>query len=283
MKERFYFMSIIIAMFTLFSFVMAQQPEHLCCINTSQASWGVPISIKAEDVVFTRTFGGDPNATYGFDLGRDVADAPPGMTYYAYFEITEFPNYLGTDIRGLVSPYNTDIEWTIKIVNATGKTTTMNWDPANLPSEGTFTLEGTDTPVDMRSQNSVTFGEDKTLKIKYKLESTMVSPLSTATGIPDFYHLSQNYPNPFNPETTIEFQLPQTAEIILTIYDIQGHAVRQLVHATKSAGSYVVHWDGRVEMGQVVAAGTYFYRIEIIAQGAEQKSYVDVRKMIFMK
>ncbi len=133
--------------------------------------WLLPLTIVADTLRSTLTFGGDPAATAGYDAGLDVLAAPPGMTYYAYFEIAAFPNYLSTDLRGWLAPYKTDIDWSLKIVNATGKTTTISWDPAKLPiqpPEGTFMLEGLSAPVNMRTQNSVSFTGDKNLIIKYR-------------------------------------------------------------------------------------------------------------------
>jgi len=102
-------------------------------------------------------------------------------------------------------------------------------------------------------------------------------------SIPGKYRLSQNYPNPFNPETTIEYQLPQSAEVSLTIYNIQGKEVRRLVYETKSAGYHRTRWDGRDQFGQQLASGMYFYRIKAKALGKKELSFIDVKKMILMK
>ena len=50
--------------------------------------------------------------------------------------------------------------------------------------------------------------------------------------------LLQNYPNPFNPETWIPYQLATPADVTLTIYDIQGHVVRDLDLGHQRAGMY---------------------------------------------
>ncbi len=112
----------------------------------------------------------------------------------------------------------------------------------------------------------------------------LVTDVETASdNIPLGFALFENYPNPFNPETTIEYQLPQSAEVMLTIYDVQGHEVRRLVHGTKSAGYHSVQWDSRNELGKFVASGIYLYRIEVKSKVAGQRSYVNVKKMILMK
>ena len=131
------------------------------------STWSVPLNITGDGSSFTRTFGGDPGATDGYDSGLDVVAAPPGMTHYAYFGIPALPNYLETDIRAWVSPYDTDISWKLNVVNASGKTTTITWDPSNLPPEGKFTLEGPNWTLDMRTESSVSFSGNKVIVVKY--------------------------------------------------------------------------------------------------------------------
>jgi hypothetical protein len=76
------------------------------------------------------------------------------------------------------------------------------------------------------------------------------------------YKLYQNYPNPSNPTTTIQYQLPQGQNVRITIYDITGRKVKELVNEFRSAGEHIVQWDGKNQDGAVVANGTYIYRIE---------------------
>jgi mRNA-degrading endonuclease RelE of RelBE toxin-antitoxin system len=85
-----------------------------------------------------------------------------------------------------------------------------------------------------------------------------------------------NYPNPFNPETEIAYNLPQDSRVRLTIYNIQGQRVKQLVDEYQNAGSRGVIWDGRDETGVKVASGIYFYRIEAGAHSV-------TNRMVFLK
>jgi len=133
----------------------------------SGIEWTVPITISGNNVTLTRTFGGDASASDGFDPGLDVTAAPPGMTYYAYFELNVFPNYLETDIRKWISPYDTEINWILKIVNATGITSTLTWNNTSLPAPGGFTMTGGGINLDMRGQSSTTVTGSVTLNIKY--------------------------------------------------------------------------------------------------------------------
>jgi flagellar hook assembly protein FlgD len=74
--------------------------------------------------------------------------------------------------------------------------------------------------------------------------------------------LEQNYPNPFNPSTTIRYQLPKMAQVVLKIYNIFGQEVRALVNARQPPGANAVVWDGRDESGKEVSSGIYIYRLQ---------------------
>ena len=78
--------------------------------------------------------------------------------------------------------------------------------------------------------------------------------------------LLANYPNPFNPETWLPYQLSESADVTLTIYDIQGRVVRALDLGHQGAGMYhsrsrAAHWNGRNAQGESVASGIYFYTL----------------------
>jgi hypothetical protein len=91
------------------------------------------------------------------------------------------------------------------------------------------------------------------------VNSSHLSPNISPKG----YELYQNYPNPFNPTTTISFDVAESSNVRLTIYDSTGKEVRILTRETKSPGSYSVLWDGTNKAGQKIASGVYFYKLEI--------------------
>ncbi|MBD3401489.1 T9SS type A sorting domain-containing protein [candidate division GN15 bacterium] len=95
-------------------------------------------------------------------------------------------------------------------------------------------------------------------------------------NLPTHFALGQNYPNPFNPSTTIEFALPEAADVRITVYNVTGREVTTLVESSMPAGYHQVVWDGRDESGRGVASGVYLYRIE--AGG-----FSDSRKMLLLK
>ncbi len=99
--------------------------------------------------------------------------------------------------------------------------------------------------------------------------------------VPDLTRLLQNYPNPFNPETWIPFELNQDSEVSITIYDVAGYQVRQILVGFQSAGIYssrdkAAYWDGKTETGETVASGVYFYNITA-------GDYTQTRRMVILK
>lgn len=80
--------------------------------------------------------------------------------------------------------------------------------------------------------------------------------------VPTAFHLSQVYPNPFNPSTTINYDLPQTSVVHLTVFDLKGRVVRKLRDGvSESAGSRHAIWNGYNDQGRQVSSGVYVYRL----------------------
>ncbi len=85
------------------------------------------------------------------------------------------------------------------------------------------------------------------------------------------FNLFQNYPNPFNPVTTITYQIPERAKVILKVYDILGREVETLVEEIKEPGQYEIKFNGKN-----LVSGIYIYKI--IAG-----NFIETRKMILIK
>ena len=85
-----------------------------------------------------------------------------------------------------------------------------------------------------------------------------------------------NYPNPFNPVTTIIYHLIEDEFVKITIYDLLGNVVNTLVNKTVDSGYNSVQWNAKNTEGQSVAAGVYFYSIEV-------GNFRQTEKMILLK
>lgn len=70
------------------------------------------------------------------------------------------------------------------------------------------------------------------------------------------YKLFNNYPNPFNPSTTIKFELPENAHVMLVIYDVLGREVKTLVNDVLKPGAYEYQWNA-----SEYSSGVYFYKL----------------------
>ena len=70
-------------------------------------------------------------------------------------------------------------------------------------------------------------------------------------------------PNPFSPETRISFNLDKTAEVSLTLFDLQGQIVKQLTKGQFEPGLHQNQWDGSNEAGTQLPSGLYLVQLQI--------------------
>jgi len=89
--------------------------------------------------------------------------------------------------------------------------------------------------------------------------------------LPIEFNLSNNYPNPFNPSTTIEFTLPKTSKVKLSVYNVLGQEVAVILNENMNAGVHKITFNG-----ERLSSGLYFYKLV----GGE---YVSVKKMMLIK
>lgn len=88
--------------------------------------------------------------------------------------------------------------------------------------------------------------------------------------------LEGNYPNPFNPTTTIKYNIAQKEHIKLQIFNVKGQMINELINDEIEAGFHKVVWNGDDHLGNQVASGVYFYKLET-------SSHSEMRKMLLMK
>lgn len=88
--------------------------------------------------------------------------------------------------------------------------------------------------------------------------------------------LNGNFPNPFSTSTNISFSLKNNSHVNISIYNVNGRLVKNLVNADLSGnGKYDYSWDG-TSNGKNVSNGIYYYRLE-----TDNKTFM--KKMILMK
>ena len=94
--------------------------------------------------------------------------------------------------------------------------------------------------------------------------------------LPKKFSLHQNYPNPFNPITTLKYDLPEDEFVSITIYDMLGNVINNLVNDNQNSGYKSVQWNATNNQGQQVSAGVYLYSIEA-------GEFRQTKKMILLK
>jgi len=92
-----------------------------------------------------------------------------------------------------------------------------------------------------------------------------------SSEVPLEFSLHQNYPNPFNPSTTIKYELPQRAHVVLTVFNMLGQKVTTLLDEVIDAGYHEAQFDA-----SDLASGVYLYRLTT-------GDFVQTRKMILVR
>lgn len=139
-----------------------------------------------------------------------------------------------------------------------------------------FTVEPGDSAV---VWVGIAYGEDKQL-----MELSMADLVETYqtivtevkeenTAIPSEFALQQNYPNPFNPSTKIKFSIPESGAVRLTVFDILGRKVADLLDSEMEAGNYVYDFEAA---SKGLSSGIYFYNLK-------SGSFSSTKKMILIK
>ncbi|MBO6524924.1 MAG: T9SS type A sorting domain-containing protein [Balneolaceae bacterium] len=194
-------------------------------------------------------------------------------------------------------PYNLTEEVKLdleeQLVGVSGEFT-LDWKGfETIPSEWKITFHDYETGanVDMRLQDKYVFTASALVTEKVNPLSILNGPAAIAQksksaaarfGIvitpnttsvrnetdeePAKFALEQNYPNPFNPSTTINYSIENSGQVQITVYNLMGQKVAELVNETKSAGSHNVTWNA-----SSAASGMYYYRLESNGQTLTQK------------
>ena len=94
--------------------------------------------------------------------------------------------------------------------------------------------------------------------------------------IPESFTVFSAYPNPFNPFITLSYVIPAGGFVDVTIFDMMGREIKNLVSSKQSNGYKSIRWDATNNQNQAVTAGVYLYKIEY-------ENFVTTQKMILLK
>jgi hypothetical protein len=153
---------------------------------------------------------------------------------------------------------NNSLEWNYdELVNTIGFEPTVSGTWMVVSSDGELISEATNGPFNLTIDISEILTIDENL-------------------IPENFSLHQNHPNPFNPITTLQYDLPEDAMVNITIYDMMGRIVSNLVSSQQNAGYKSIQWDATNNVGQPVSAGLYLYTIQA-------GKFRQTKKMVLLK
>ncbi|MCI0512134.1 family 16 glycosylhydrolase [candidate division KSB1 bacterium] len=91
---------------------------------------------------------------------------------------------------------------------------------------------------------------------------------------PRQFQVFQNYPNPFNAATTIAYHLPQNGELSVTVYNLLGQPVNELMRRQETAGAHEFTWNADLP------SGIYFYHFDF---QTKKNHFSEIRKLILLK
>jgi len=100
--------------------------------------------------------------------------------------------------------------------------------------------------------------------------------------LPSTFALFQNYPNPFNPSTKIEYALPQSSLVRLSVYSMLGQLVATLADEELPTGRFGARWDGTGINGAKVSSGIYFYKLNAKSIQGNEK-FTSTKKMVLIQ
>jgi subtilisin-like proprotein convertase family protein len=190
------------------------------------------------------------------DLAAEITAAE------VYVDITH--TYIGDLIVRITSPAST----TVTLHNRTGSGTDnlVGWYPAQLQP-----YQSLDAFIGQGMQGNWTFfvsdnaGADIGTVNQWCVRLTYAGNQAAVdgSGKPLALALYPSAPNPVNRSATIRFDLPQTAQVDLAIFDVSGRRVATLMSGALDAGQYLTTWQGRDDAGRALAKAVYFYRLRV--------------------
>lgn len=138
-----------------------------------------------------------------------------------------------------------------------------------VQGNGTTTEEHSYSYTDILEKSGNYYYRLKQIDYSGKYEYSRIIEVNVNT--PSKFNLLQNYPNPLNPITIIKYDLPNTSDVSLIIYDILGRKVKELVNTKQEAGWYEIQFNA-----SDLASGVYIYQLIT-------EKYINAKKMILLK
>ncbi len=136
-----------------------------------------------------------------------------------------------------------------------GSTSNTSFNALSSPSSNDYNDQETLVGVTNVSAPGATMTADLSVSLLADVDDYGYS-----ATLPESYDLKQNYPNPFNPTTRITFDLPHSGHVNLSVFNVLGEQVDQLIDNDLPAGRHSISWVSESH-GGALPSGVYFYKL----------------------
>jgi hypothetical protein len=215
----------------------------------------VDLLVKEKDGAIVYVNGnevGRLNMASGTDIGYDT---------YAMGSVFLRPTIAMNAANGMLSFFKNGLNTIAVEVHAANMSSPIQFDARLYDNNTEYYALGTDWKYD-------DLGSMPAAQLRDRITTSVAV---ASAPIPGKFALCQNYPNPFNPATTIQYSVPHTARVQLTLYDMLGREMATLVDAQQEAGTHAFTFDA-----SRLSSGIYFLRMQT-------GEFVSMIKMAYLK
>ena len=255
--------------------------------------WGVHIQPTDGNIILANSYSTAPGSWRSTDGGltwTPINIPSQGYQVYSVDSATQFAAQ-GNGFYKLNSPFFIPVELKSFSASVTDRDLILNWTTATELNNSGFDIEKSNDNKDFEKIGFVpgygTTTETKiysysttatTTKQYYRLKQIdfdgtfEYSSIVEVNGVtPTEFSLKQNYPNPFNPSTKVGFTLPIESNVKISVYNLIGQKVVDIVNSKFAAGNHSINFNA-----SNLSSGIYLYKIEA-------GSFTSVKKMQLMK
>ncbi len=136
---------------------------------------------------------------------------------------------------------------------------------------GTYSVIFTASGYFIDTVHNITVADSTETRLNHIMRKNLTQIAATGSIIPPEFRLYQNFPNPFNPSTQIQFDVPNTGQVSLVIFDNTGREITSLLNSLLNPGSYEIKWNG-----SDYSSGVYYCRLS-------SGSFSDTKKIFLLK
>ncbi len=231
------------------------------------------------------------NFSENYDFGYDIVRYPQ-KPIYAGNDAFIIPNsdmpfdQLSSIAKPLLSETDADemdIPFHISILDSV-HIFTINLANFSFPSDYNVILESDSLSVNLTGSNVLITQNSDEQDYVLKIMNQFVS---NDNNVNSMKFEAINYPNPFTPinsnhsrgtGTNIRFNLPKPEKVSLSIYNIRGQKVKEILSANEilDKGTHTYFWNGLNSNNKKISSGVYFYKLKA-------GKNVAIRKLLLLK